>query len=429
MKLTKIKRSGKQSLYGTFLTMTLVPLFLFGLVTTIYSSYSLRKSMTDQVHSDLKNVADAMLVTFEAVYPGDFNVLVSEEETLLFKGDTKLSGDYGLLDAMKKNTNAEISVFFFDNRLLTTIMNSAGERYIDTGASDTIMNEVYHTKEPKFFDNVSIGGTRYFAYYKPIIASDGTTCVGMIGVARKAEALRTIINTGTYKYLLIVIIALLITAAFIVSFTSKIVLVIKRIMDFMKELADGFFYKTLDPIVMKRTDELGELGKSMVKVQTALRRQIERDPLTGLFNRRSGEKRLDELQHSGKPFALAIGDIDFFKKFNDNFGHECGDEVLKTVARVLSDSMAKQGFVIRWGGEEFLIAFANASAVTAAVKAGEILQTIRDTKVEYAGQKHSVTMTFGVAEGFADQPISGQINAADAKLYEGKESGRNRVVV
>ena len=167
----------------------------------------------------------------------------------------------------------------------------------------------------------------------------------------------------------------------------------------------------------------------MVKVQTALRRQIERDPLTGLFNRRSGEKRLDELQASGQPYALAIGDIDFFKKFNDNFGHECGDEVLKTVARVLSDSMAQQGFVIRWGGEEFLIAFANATALTAGVKAGEILQKVRDTKVEYNGQFHSVTMTFGIAEGYSDKPISGQINAADAKLYEGKEAGRNRVVI
>ena len=429
MKLTKINRSGKQSLYGTFLAMTLVPLFLFGLVTTIYSSISLRNSMIEQVHGDLKNVADAMLVTFDAVYPGDFNVLVSEEETLLFKGEQQLSGDYALIDDMKANTNAEISVFFYDNRLLTTIVDSSGTRYINTGASDTIMNTVYHAKEPHFFDNVSIGGTRYFAYYKPIIASDEKTCVGMIGIARKADLLRSVINAGVYKYLIIVILALLITSAFIVMFTSKIVLVLKKIMDFMKELADGFFYKQLDPIVMSRTDELGELGKAMVKVQVALRRQIERDPLTGLFNRRSGEKRLDELQASGRSYALAIGDIDFFKKFNDNFGHECGDEVLKTVARVLSDCIGKQGFVIRWGGEEFLIAFADSTMLTAGVKAGEILQKVRDTKVEYNGQKHSVTMTFGVAEGYADRPISGQINAADAKLYQGKENGRNQVVV
>ena len=429
MKLTKINRSGKQSLYGTFLAMTLVPLLLFGLVTTIYSSISLRNSMIEQVHGDLKNVADAMLVTFDAVYPGDFNVLVSEEETLLFKGEEQLSGDYALIDDMKANANAEISVFFYDNRLLTTIVNAAGERYINTGASDTIMNTVYLAREPHFFDNVSIGGTRYFAYYKPIIDSDGKTCVGMIGIARKADLLRSVINAGVYKYLIIVILALLITSAFIVMFTSKIVLVLKKIMDFMKELADGFFYKTLDPIVMSRTDELGELGKAMVKVQVALRRQIERDPLTGLFNRRSGEKRLDELQASGRSYALAIGDIDFFKKFNDNFGHECGDEVLKTVARVLSECIGKQGFVIRWGGEEFLIAFADSTMLTAGVKAGEILQKVRDTKVEYNGQKHSVTMTFGVAEGYSDRPISGQINAADAKLYQGKENGRNQVVV
>ena len=429
MKLTKINSSGKQSLYGTFLTMTLVPLLLFGLITTIYSSVTLRNNMLEQVHRDLENVADSMLVTYDAVYPGDFNVFVSEEDTVLYKGDVPLSGNYELLDSMKAKTEAEISIFFYDNRLLTTITNTDGDRHINTGASETIMNTVYRAKEAKFFDNVSIGGTRYFAYYKPIIASDGTTCLGMIGIARKADALHSTINTGIYKYLAIVIIALLITSAFIVAYTNKIVLVLKRIMDFMKELADGFFYKQLDPIVMSRTDELGELGKAMVKVQVALRRQIERDPLTGLFNRRSGEKRLDELQASGRSYALAIGDIDFFKKFNDNFGHECGDEVLKTVARVLSDCIGKQGFVIRWGGEEFLIAFADSTMLTAGVKAGEILQKVRDTKVEYNGQKHSVTMTFGVAEGYSDRPISGQINAADAKLYQGKENGRNQVVV
>ncbi|MCR5221782.1 MAG: diguanylate cyclase [Lachnospiraceae bacterium] len=429
MKLTKINRGGKQSLYGTFLTMTLLPLLLFGLITTVYSSLSLRNSMIEQAHGDLQNVADAIQVMYDAVYAGDFNVLVSEEETLLYKGETQLSGDYSLIDAMKEKTGLEISLFFYDNRLLTTITNAEGERYIGSGASETIMKTVYLAKEPHFFDNVSIGGTRYFAYYTPLIASDGTTCVGMIGVARKAEILHSVINRGVYQYLLIVIAALLVTAAFIAGFTNKIVLVLKKIMDFMKELADGFFYKTLDPIVMKRTDELGDLGKAMVKVQVALRRQIERDPLTGLFNRRSGEKRLDELQASRQPFALAIGDIDFFKKFNDNFGHDCGDEVLRTVARVLSDSMGKQGFVIRWGGEEFLLAFAESTAMTAGVKAGEILQKIRDTKVEYNGISHSVTMTFGVAEGDSDRPISEQINAADAKLYEGKEGGRNRVVV
>ena len=87
MKLTKINSSGKQSLYGTFLTMTLVPLLLFGLITTIYSSVTLRNNMLEQVHRDLENVADSMLVTYDAVYPGDFNVFVSEEDTVLYKGD------------------------------------------------------------------------------------------------------------------------------------------------------------------------------------------------------------------------------------------------------------------------------------------------------------------------------------------------------
>ena len=95
----------------------------------------------------------------------------------------------------------------------------------------------------------------------------------------------------------------------------------------------------------------------------------------------------------------------------------------------LVHQVSSRRFVIRWGGEEFLIAFENHSRITAGVKAEEILQAIRDNKVEYNGQTHSVTMTFGLADGVSDGPISEQINAADAKLYEGKEAGRNRVVI
>ena len=102
MKLTKINRGGKQSLYGTCLTMTLLPLLLFGLITTVYSSLSLRNSMIEQAHGDLQNVADAIQVMYDAVYAGDFNVLVSEEETLLYKGETQLSGDYGLIESTEE---------------------------------------------------------------------------------------------------------------------------------------------------------------------------------------------------------------------------------------------------------------------------------------------------------------------------------------
>lgn len=430
MKLANIQRSGKQSLYGTFLALTLVPLLLFGLVFTIYSAMTLRKNMLLQVVDELRSAAESVLITYDAMIPGDYHVVIDENKTpLLYKGGVMLSGDDATLDLFREKLNVEISIFFYDNRLLTTIANSDGEKYVNTGANAHIMDEVYRKAQPQFFDNVRIGTDLYFAYYQPIFASDRTVCLGMIGIARNEAALRSTLNRVVYRYIAIVIAALLITTAFVLRFTSKLVLVLQKIIQFMRDMAGGFFYRQPDPVVMNRTDELGELGHSMVKVQTALRRQIEWDALTGIFNRRSGEKRMDELRKNGKSFVIAMGDIDFFKNFNDNYGHECGDEVLKQVAKVLNDAMRKQGFVSRWGGEEFLLVFEDFTAVTASVRVNEILQEIRDKRVHYNGKEHSVTMTFGIAEEPADGTIADQINAADAKLYEGKKAGRNRVVM
>ncbi|HOO27607.1 MAG TPA: GGDEF domain-containing protein, partial [Lachnospiraceae bacterium] len=227
----------------------------------------------------------------------------------------------------------------------------------------------------------------------------------------------------------IMMLALLLTAAFILRFASNIVMVIKKMMEFLKEMSLGNLSTQLSPVVVNREDELGEMGNFTVKVQASLRKLIERDVLTGLYNRRSGENMLDKVKAGGMTYAVAIGDIDFFKKFNDNFGHDCGDVVLKEVAAVLDNGMRGIGFVARWGGEEFLLVFDNMNGLAAGVEADRILQMVRENTVRYNGQEHTVTMTFGVAEGNAEKPINIQIKEADEKLYRGKESGRNRVIV
>ena len=243
------------------------------------------------------------------------------------------------------------------------------------------------------------------------------------------EQIEKTIHLAVYKNIAIMLLALLLTAAFIIRFASKIVMVIKKIMEFLKEISLGNLSTELDPLVFSREDELGEMGRFTVKVQAALRKLIERDALTGLYNRRSAEKKLDVIQASGVSYAVAIADIDFFKKFNDNFGHDCGDVVLKEVARVLNDGMRGRGFAARWGGEEFLLVFENSEKLAAGIAADEILQNIRDNKVVHNGKEHAVTMTIGIAQGDSGQPINLQVKEADEKLYEGKESGRNRVII
>lgn len=429
MKIVKVKKHGKDSLYSTFLIMTLVPLLVFGIVATTFISYRVKESTKSQVVDNLKNIAAAVEASYDIMYEGDYNVLLMKKSTTLYKGENVLSGNTELIDRIKAESDMDISLFFADKRLLTTLLDENGDRYIDVSAADRIVAEVFLEKQEKVYDNVTIGNTPYYAYYKPLYSKDGEVCLGMIGAAISANEVNAQAMKSVYQIIAILAIFMLITAFIIIRSTSKILYIVNRILAFLRELTNDNLDAMLDDVVLNRKDELGEIGIASSKLKMSLKKLIERDALTGLYNRRAGERKLDVLEKESIKSSISIGDIDFFKKFNDNFGHECGDVVLKEVAACLNEGMRGKGFVARWGGEEFLLVFENMEEMAAGLYLTDILQSVRDRVIEYDGQTHSVTMTFGVVERIEGESIADQIRRADDKLYEGKQGGRNRVIV
>lgn len=408
--------------------MTLLPLFIFGIVLMIYSSYTQTQNIRSEVSDNLRNVGIAVLSAYDAGYEGDYNVIIVDGNVEFYKGDTYLGNDYTLLDSISEATDVDISMFFYDTRVLTTITNDEGERFVNKGANATILKTVVDGRTPSFYNNVLIDDDRYFAYYMPIMSKDGLTCLGMIGTATPAAGVSRMVRNSVIKNILIMLLAMLITAWFIMHFTSGIIGIIKKIMKFLSEIADGNLSTELDPVVISRQDELGEMGRLTNVLRGSLRKLIERDALTGIYNRRYGGNKLADLINKGIPYSVAIGDIDFFKKFNDKFGHDCGDAVLIEVARTLNEHMRGSGFAARWGGEEFLLVFENVSGMSATVATEKILDAIREHMVEHDGQLHSVTMSFGVTSGNPTLSMDENINNADARLYEAKETGRNQVI-
>ncbi|MCR5356045.1 MAG: diguanylate cyclase [Lachnospiraceae bacterium] len=429
MKLVHIKQiKGSRSLYGTFLYITLLPLSLFGIVLMIYSSITLTRNIQTEVSDNLRNVGVTVLAAYDVSYDGDYNVMIVDGNVEFYKGDTFLSNDSTLLDNIKADTDVEISMFFYDTRVLTTISDKDGNRFVNTGANATILNTVVGSRTSRFYNNVYIGNGKYFAYYMPIMSKDGLTCLGMIGTATPAQGVAAMVRSSVIRNILIMLIALLITAWAIMHFSSGIISIIKKIMKFLSEIASGDLSTELDPVVISRSDELGEMGRLTNKLRSSLRKLIERDALTGIYNRRYGGKKLEDLINKGIPYSVAIGDIDFFKKFNDKYGHDCGDAVLIEVAKTLSEHMRSYGFAARWGGEEFLMVFENISGMSATVACEKILDAVRERLVEHDGQFHSVTMSFGVAQGRPELTLDENVNNADARLYEAKEGGRNQVI-
>lgn len=427
MKLAKVTKKGSRSLYGQFLTMTLLPLIVSGIMVILMASYSMKINIQKEADENLRNVACSVITAFDAMYPGEYEAALLNDEVVLYKGDKLISDEYGFIDALAQKGNLEISIIIMDTRLLTTLKDENGQRYVGTVAAEQIVNDVYKAATPKFYNNVEIAKMNYYAYYEPIIGQNGSS-VGMVGVAKPAAQVAKSINHSIITYIIIMGLATIVTGFFIVMFANEIVQMIKYMIIFMKKLADNRLDSTLNERVTHRSDELGVMGRILVDLQISLRRLIERDVLTGLFNRRCAEKKIDIIEESGIKYCVSIGDIDHFKKFNDTFGHECGDVVLKEVAHILNNGMNGKGFAARWGGEEFLLVFEACEIDSAYAALMGIRETLHETDIEYQDNKHKVTMTFGVAQKQDGIRIDQLIRMADDKLYEGKEGGRDRVI-
>ncbi|MBR1554761.1 MAG: GGDEF domain-containing protein [Oscillospiraceae bacterium] len=156
------------------------------------------------------------------------------------------------------------------------------------------------------------------------------------------------------------------------------------------------------------------------------------DTLTHLLNRRSMDdylqKAYQEASQEGTSFCLLMMDIDDFKKVNDTYGHDCGDEVLRYVANTISTSVRKDDSVFRWGGEEILVLM-HSGEVQASLSAEKIRREIEQDAVSYRGENNiSVTVTIGLSAYRNGMTIQQMMDEADQKLYYGKKHGKNQVV-
>lgn len=181
------------------------------------------------------------------------------------------------------------------------------------------------------------------------------------------------------------------------------------------------------------TQDFREMQKKLVTYNQKLRNIAGRDPLTGLRNRRSameyiGEKARAYQQGESNALTIAIGDIDFFKKINDTYGHNCGDVVLKELADVFRSYMEGKGEAARWGGEEFLFIFNNINGDDASYMLSELRNGIHKMRFQFGEDTIGLTMTFGVAEYDLRKGTDANIEEADEKLYYGKEKGRDIVI-
>lgn len=164
-----------------------------------------------------------------------------------------------------------------------------------------------------------------------------------------------------------------------------------------------------------------------------LKNEVYQDALTSIGNRRYGEvtltTRIFEWQEHGHPFGLLFLDVDHFKNFNDNYGHQQGDEILIMVAKSISNSLRNMDVVARWGGEEFVVILPGATLVVVKAIAERIRMLIASSFISHVSDNLQVTVSIGGTVSYPGETAESIVKRADAMMYCSKADGRNRVTI
>ena len=181
----------------------------------------------------------------------------------------------------------------------------------------------------------------------------------------------------------------------------------------------------LEKLVDERTEELRQKT-------VELEEQATHDKLTGLLNRRFVDnflqREIENARRHDRPFAIALADIDHFKRVNDSHSHAIGDKVLCRISEILVNRCRKTDVVARYGGEEFLLCFPDTSAEFAEQICSQIRYSVEKTDWSDIGKGIRMTISFGIAQAGRDSNRASILNDADTRLYQAKHKGRNRIV-
>lgn len=175
----------------------------------------------------------------------------------------------------------------------------------------------------------------------------------------------------------------------------------------------------------KQLKQYKEENVNLEKMNRRLNEEVQLDALTSLLNRRGLKHSIQNLGFDGS-HMIVLSDIDNFKLINDEYGHPCGDILLKGIAKIFRDHSKGSIRIARWGGEEFLMVLPMTTIEACIDYTTTILNKVSHHQFTYKDHEFSVTMTFGIAPLIGDFETS--IHLADQRLYEGKRNGKNQLV-
>ena len=255
-KKTRVKVGIATELLG----MAIAPILIMAVILTIYSVTALSSSLQKESLDGLHLLSESINSGYSAIDSGDYHIGSNGE---LYKGDFDVTQNTTVLDSFVNNSDAEVTIFYGDTRLATTITDSAtNKRITGTKASATVISEVLSSGKNYQATKLTINNQLYNAYYIPLKNADGKT-VGMIFAGEPSADLTKYINQKALGVTVIAIVIMAIATIFVVTFSRIIASAIKEAELAIVHLSKGNLQISLDEKVIRRNDEIGSMGRSL----------------------------------------------------------------------------------------------------------------------------------------------------------------------
>lgn len=416
----------QKSLVNKILFIIVFTVVLACLLITAVGTQLIYKTTKSGIEKEVVQAGGTLKNLFEKEYPGDFTC-----DGYIYRfGEMGVIAEdfYKVVSYINSSEDMEFTVFYDDMRVFTTIVNESGSSAVGTYAADNVVADVIKNGETKVYSGIDINGVEYIGYYMPIVNSSNEIR-GMYFAGKPVKLAISNAKSAIVGFIIVALITLGVSVALCIFITERMVRDLVNIKRYIGMVARGDFSVKMDRKTLERDDEIGDISRDAETLSTNLSDMIERDPLTSLYNRRTCNLKIKELINNKVSYAVVMGDIDYFKKINDTYGHACGDYILKEISSILSKyALESSSFVSRWGGEEFLIVMPFHNIEKAKLIMNAVLDEIRNSKFIFDDKEIKVTMTFGISEFIEGDNEESPIKRADGLLYEGKQSGRNKIV-
>lgn len=411
----------EKSIRTRMIAMVLLPILVLGILIISLGMMLLYRLYTQSIRNELTATTNVVLDCLSLTVRGDY----AYESGMLLKGDLNIT-DSTMLYRVQEKAQIDITIFWQDTRILSTVSNEYGVSAVGTKASQEVVEAVLEKGECYYSTNLNVNGVPYIGYYMPMKNLDGSI-VGMIFAGKKKNMVYDGIRAVILWFLGFSAAASILAVIISSMYSGRMTADINLINNFLRTISEGDLTVELDKRITGRNDELGRIGEYAFRMRTDLKKLIERDPLTSLYNRRSCNNKLRALENTQAEYTIVMCDIDWFKKINDTYGHDAGDYVLVTLSQLIGENVKGSGFASRWGGEEFLLVY-QAAHDEAMQKVRELQQRVREYDFIYEGRAIKVTMTFGVEADNNSVPYEQRISLADGNLYVGKNNGRDQII-